>query len=193
MIVPKIENNINTAKEALLNGVPIIYPTDTLYSFGALAADSKTINLINNMKKRKSPLSIILSNVKQINTYGIIQKKYNSIINDILPGKYTILLKAKKHELSELIQNNSKLIGIRIPNHKFTIELVENLLEPIITTSVNIHGQKPLIDIYEIEKAYPEIKIFYDQKKLNSKGSTILDLSQKSINVIRVGDGKVIK
>ena len=103
MIVPKIENNINTAKEALLNGVPIIYPTDTLYSFGALAADSKTINLINNMKKRKSPLSIILSNVKQINTYGIIQKKYNLIINDIFPGKYTILLKAKKHELSSFL------------------------------------------------------------------------------------------
>ena len=55
----------------------------------------------------------------------------------------------------------------------------------MITTSVNIHGEKPLIDVHDIEKAYPKIKIFCDQKKLNSKGSTILDLSQKSINIIR--------
>ena len=193
MMFPAIQDNIKIAKNTLLNGEPIIYPTDTLYSFGALATDSKTIRLINDIKRRTSPLSIVVSKVKEINTYAHIKKKYNLTINDILPGKYTILLKAKKHNLSKLIQNNSKLIGIRIPNHEFTIKLVENLLGPIITTSVNIHGHKPLIDIYDIKKAYPMIKIFYDKKRLNSKGSTILDLSQDSINIVRIGDAKIIQ
>ena len=73
------------------------------------------------------------------------------------------------------------------------IKLVKNLLEPIITTSVNIHEEKPLLDIYDIEQSYPTIKIFYDKRKLNSKGSTILDLSGKSINVVREGDAKIIQ
>ena len=190
MLIKAIQDNIQTAKKALLNGEPIIYPTDTLYSFGALATDSKVIKLINNIKKRIAPLSIILSNIEDIDTYAYINKK--DIINDILPGKYTILLKSKKHSLSKLIQNDSKLIGIRIPSHKFTINLVKSLQIPIITTSINLHGKKPLISIDNIKKTYPDIKIFYDKKKLDSRGSTILDLSKNHIKVIRNGDGKII-
>ena len=193
MIIPAIEANIDIAKEALLNGEPIIYPTDTLYSFGALATNSKTINLINKIKKRQAPLSIVVPNIDEINSYGYIQKKYITTINKILPGKYTVLLKSKNHHLSKLIQNRSKLIGIRIPNHSFTIKLVEKILEPIITTSVNMHGEKPLLDIENIEKQYPKIKIFYDERKLDSKGSTILDLSKQSINLVRQGDGDMIQ
>ena len=74
MIIPAINNNISIAERALLNGEPIIYPTDTLYSFGALATDSKSINLINKMKKRESPLSIIVSDINEIHCYGKIQK-----------------------------------------------------------------------------------------------------------------------
>ena len=115
MLIQAVKENIKIAKNALLDGEPIIYPTDTLYSFGALANDSDSIKLINNMKQRKAPLSIILSNINKINTYANI-KKQATIINDILPGKYTLLFEAKKHNLSKLIQNDSKLIGIRIPN-----------------------------------------------------------------------------
>ena len=68
-----------------------------------------------------------------------------------------MLLKSKNHHLSKLIQNKSNLIGIRIPDHSFTIKLVKKILEPIITTSVNMHGEKPLLDIENIEKQYPKI------------------------------------
>jgi len=188
MIIPAIEKNLSIAKEALKNGEPIIYPTDTLYSFGALATDSKTISIINNLKKRQSPLSVVLSKISQIENYGLINKQYESLIDDILPGKFTILLKSKKHNLSPLVQSDSELIGIRIPNHPFTIKLVDDLLEPIITTSINIHGKQPLIDIKKIEQEYPQIKIFYDKNRLDSKGSTILNLSQKNISIVREGD-----
>ena len=193
MMIPATQDNINIAKQALLNGDPIIYPTDTLYSFGAIATDSKAINKINAIKKRISPLSIIVGNNDEINVYGNLKRKYIDIVNDILPGKYTILLKAKKHKLSRLIQNDSDLIGIRLPKHHFSLKLVNSLLTPIITTSVNVHGKKPLINLDDIKKAFPKIKIFYDKKTLNSKGSTILDLSGDSINVIRKGDAKIVK
>ena len=188
MIIPAIEKNLSIAKEALKNGEPIIYPTDTLYSFGAIATDSKTIDIINNLKKRQSPLSVVLSSISQIENYGFINKQYKSLIDDILPGKFTILLKSKNHNLSPLVQNDSELIGIRIPDHLFTIKLVDSLSEPIITTSINIHGEKPLIDIEQIEKEYPQIKIFHDQNRRDSKGSTILNLSKKKISVVREGD-----
>ena len=63
---------------------------------------------------------------------------------------------------------------------------------PIITTSVNIHGENSLIDVKIIKKKFNDIKIFEDKRKLDSKGSTILDLSKGSINVVRTGEGKII-
>ena len=193
MLIKAIQDNLGLAKKALLNGEPIIYPTDTLYSFGALANNSNTINKINSMKNRISPLSIIVENKSKIKKYSYLNKQSQNTINDILPGKYTVLLKAKNHELSQLIQNDSELIGIRIPKHEFCIKLVSSLSFPIITTSVNTHGEKPLTNVADIENIYPDIKIFYDKRTLNSKGSTILDLSENSIKVIRKGDAKIIK
>ena len=73
--------------------------------------------------------------------------------------KYTILLKAKKHSLSKLIQNKSNLIGIRIPKESFCINLASALSIPIITTSINEHGSPPLTNIETIKKTYPEIII----------------------------------
>ena len=122
MIIPITKNSIKTAKDYLLNGKPIIYPTDTLYSFGAIATDTKTITLINKLKKRESPLSIILSSINEIEKYGYIQDKFLNLINKIFPGKYTILIKAKKHNLSTSIQNKSNLIGIRVPNENFCLQ-----------------------------------------------------------------------
>ena len=77
-----ISDNINLAKEILLNGEPIIYPTDTLYSFGAIANDNKAIGKINKLKKRKSPISIVLSDIKNIETY--IESSDKKLIKKII-------------------------------------------------------------------------------------------------------------
>jgi len=188
-----IYKNIDKAKNHLLNGYPIIYPTDTLYSFGAIANDDVTIKKINELKKRTSPISIIVSNIKKIEKYGHVHSKHKELINNIFPGKYTILLKAKKHSLSKLIQNKSNLIGIRIPEELFCTKLVSALSIPIITTSINEHGNPPLTNVEIIKKTYPKIQIYYSKRNLDSKGSTILDLSDdQSINTMRQGDGEII-
>lgn len=192
-MIKAIPENIDKAKNHLLSGYPIIYPTDTLYSFGAIANDDITIKKINKLKRRTSPISIIVPNIKEIEKYGYVHSKHEELINNIFPGKYTILLKAKKHSLSKLIQNKSNLIGIRIPKESFCINLVLELSMPIITTSINEHGSSPLTNIGIIKKTYPKIKIYYSKRNLDSKGSTILDLSDgQSINTIRQGDGKII-
>ena len=192
MLIPISNNSVKIAKDSLLSGKPIIYPTDTLYSFGAIATDTNVIQSINQLKKRVSPLSIIVPDIKSIESFGYVKTRYIDYIQKILPGKYTILIEAKKHDLSPLIQNKSKLIGIRIPDNKFTNLLVKSLNQPIVTTSVNIHGEPPLIDLDKIERNYPNIDIFHSKRKLDSEGSTILDLSKESISIVRLGDEKNI-
>ena len=109
-------------------------------------------------------------------------------MEQLFPGQYTVLLPAKKNELSPLVQNGSPKIGIRIPNHFFPINLVELLKKPIITTSINRHGTEPLNDVTQVEMDFPNIDIFEDSTHTPSMGSTIIDFSTSPPAVVRAGD-----
>tara|TARA_Y100001968_G_scaffold290992_1_gene295137 strand:+ start:1649 stop:2224 length:576 start_codon:yes stop_codon:yes gene_type:complete len=187
MIIKK--NKIIHAVNELQMGNIIIYETDTLYGLGADATNSNAINKINKLKKRKTPLSIMLKSINEINDYAIIKRSDFSIIKRLLPGPFTILFESKPSNLSNLVQQSSNKIGIRVPNNKFCLDLLNYYNKPIITTSVNLHGQKALNNIDEIENIFFNIPIYDSQNNKDSKGSTILDLTDRPVKIIRQGDG----
>jgi len=184
-----IENQINSAIKTLDTGNILIYPTDTLYGFGADATNTAAIKKINKLKKRKTPLSIMISSLKEIEKYAIINSDTKKELKKIFPGPFTALLQSKKTNLSYLVQNQSNKIGIRISKHPFCLDLLNKYKKPIITTSVNTHGEKPLNEINELEKKFSKINIYYQNNNLDSKGSTIIDFTKKPPILIRRGDG----
>lgn len=187
MIINK--NKIEHAYENLINGNLIIYPTDTLYGLGADATNDEAINKINKLKNRNTPLSIMVESIDKLSNYGIFDNKQLNIFKSIFPGAFTILLKSKNKNISPLVQNNSKKIGIRIPNNSFCLKLLKKFKKPIITTSVNIHGESAMNDINEINKIFCNIDIYKDRINKNSNGSTIIDFTENPPKVIRKGDG----
>ena len=191
MINPINERSINFAVDTLNKGEIIAYPTDTLYGFGVDATNDESIIKLNQLKGRTQPLSIIIADLSEIEKYAKISKKTLEKINQYLPGPFTFLIKKRKSILSDLVTYGSEFIGIRIPNHKFPLKLVERLKKPLITTSINKNGHTPLNKIEDIENNYPEIKIFEDknQNNISSNGSTIIMLDENNIKLIRQGDG----
>ena len=189
MIYPATDQYIELAYDALNNGEIIVYPTDTLYGFGVDATNTKAIQNLNRLKGRVQPLSIIINTIEEISDFGEINESLLNEIKKYFPGKYTALLNAKKHNLSPLIQNGSTKIGLRIPNHSFPIKLTKLLKKPIVTTSINRHGNEALNDVTQVEIDFPNIDIFEDVNHNPSKGSTIIDFSQTPYQVIRKGDG----
>ena len=114
------QENINLAIEKIISGDIIVYPTDTLYSFGADATNSDAIIKLNKIKKRTSPLSIMLLNIADIKSFAEVDDNIMKKITDIMPGPFTVLLKSKNNPIiSNYVQLNSKLIGIRIANNMF--------------------------------------------------------------------------
>ncbi|MEE2858103.1 MAG: L-threonylcarbamoyladenylate synthase [Candidatus Neomarinimicrobiota bacterium] len=189
MIYPATDQYIELAYDALNNGEIIVYPTDTLYGFGVDATNTKAIQNLNRLKGRVQPLSIIINTIEEISNFSKINESLLNEIKKYFPGKYTALLNAKKHNLSPLIQNGSTKIGLRIPNHSFPIKLTKLLKKPIVTTSINRHGNEALNDVTQVEIDFPNIDIFEDVNHNPSKGSTIIDFSQTPYQVIRKGDG----
>jgi len=187
----KLNNNIEIAAQELLDGNIIIYPTDTLYGFGVDATNTRAIAKLNKLKKREQVYSIILSSINMIEEYIDNNLIDNSIIKSFLPGPYTLIMNNNNNNnLSHLINLDLNTLGIRIPNYDFVLNLVNLIKRPIVTTSVNVHKNKPLNEKKKIVNEFPNIKMFFDNSiNLGSKGSTILDLSHDTIKLLRQGDG----
>ena len=189
MIYPATDQYIDLAKTTLENGEVIVYPTDTLYGFGVDATNTEAIQRLNRLKGRVKPLSIVLESVDHMYDFAEFDKEIKSEINKLFPGSYTVLLPSKKSDLSPLVQNGFPNIGVRIPDHFFPVQLVKLLGKPIITTSINRHGNEPLNDVTQIEIDFNNVDIFEDSNNSKSKGSTIIDYSMSPPEVVRNGDG----
>ena len=193
MIYPATEKYIEMAVNSLKNGDVIVYPTDTLYGFGVDATNSDAIQKLNRLKGRSQPLSIVLQQVSDISNYAMVTPEIETQLEKLFPGEYTVLLPSIKSNLSPMVFNSSPLVGIRIPFHCFPLQLVKAFGKPIITTSINRHGNAPLNDVTQVEIDFPNVEIFEDNDHTPSQGSTIIDMSQNPFKIVRQGDGKYPK
>lgn len=183
-------SNLEVAKKLILKGKIIAYPTDTLYGLGVDATNTKAINLLNKLKEREQPYSIIVNSIKMLKKYAHLSNMDEKKIKKYLPGPYTLILKKKSTDLSKLIMLDLNTVGIRIPKHNFCLNLINMINRPIVTTSINKHGNKPLNTINDIQNNFPRISLFQDDNiNINSKGSTIIDFVIKPEKIIRQGDG----
>ena len=155
-----------------------IYPTDTIYGIGCDAENNDLVGKIRTIKKRdKKPFSIIAPNISWIKKNCEIDEK---ILKKYLPGAYTLLLKKKNRNFLKHISDNEYL-GIRIPNHPMT-KILQKTKNPIVTTSVNLSGEKSANNISEIDQEIlNQVDFVIDAGKLSGKSSTLIK------------DGKIIE
>jgi len=175
------------AKECILSAKVLIYPTDTVYGIGGNALRKEVVDRINSIKKRsKKPFSIILGNIEMIKDYCEVSYEQEKILQKYLPGPYTFILKAKK----SLPVTQTKKIGVRIPEHDFTVKLSLSLGIPIVTTSANISGHPDPFQFSDIPHSVldPADLIVDGGPARYMKSSTVVDLVDNKI--LRKGAGE---
>ena len=175
------------AEKIIKSGGIIVYPTDTLYGFGGDATDSVVINKIYHIKKRRGPISVLVSNISMAFVISNLSEEEKIILSQNLGGANTIIVPAKKRVLCPEIYGPNHSVGIRIPDHHFGKNLVQTLKYPITTTSVNHTGEPPLNDPDDIMKQFGnKIDLIVDEGSLPySQGSTIYKLIDNKLEIIR--------
>ena len=133
----------------------IIFPTDTVYGIGCYIYDIYNIDRIYDIKKRdkSKPLACLCASLEQIKSIAYVNDLAIKLINKYLPGGHTLILKSKE-EVKEKIGYNTK--GVRIPNCKIALDIL-NECGPMLTTSVNDSGEKPINEYEEIVKKYANV------------------------------------
>ena len=176
--------SIEEAREAIRNDEIVIYPTDTVLGMGCNPFSQKAVDKLFKIKGKKSNgLSIMLNNTGEIYDYCSVNKKYEKIISNFLPGPITLIMKSKKVFAKGVTRNET--IAIRIPLNKTSNDLAKNI--PVITTSANIHGEDIAKNIEEAKTIFGDNCYYLEGEKPTGIESTIIDISKDKPEVRRVG------
>jgi tRNA threonylcarbamoyl adenosine modification protein (Sua5/YciO/YrdC/YwlC family) len=171
----------------------IIYPTDTVYGIGCDLLSKKAINRlcqILNIKPHKLDLSFICQDVSHISEYvKRIDTPIYKLLKKALPGPFTFIMESSS-KVPKILDVNKKTVGIRIPDHAIPRAIVEELGNPLITSSVK---DDDIIKEYttDPEEIYDDFKHLVDLVIDGGPGgnipSTVVDCTENEIRIIREG------
>ena len=127
---------IDQVVQLLRRGGIIAYPTDTYYGIGCDIMNKKAIERIYQLRQRarKKPFSFICSSLKNISHYAKVTNYAYNNMRRLLPGPYTFVLPGSKL-VPKIMLTKRKTAGIRVPDNRICMALVEALGNPIISTS----------------------------------------------------------
>ncbi|MCL5031553.1 MAG: L-threonylcarbamoyladenylate synthase [Bacteroidetes bacterium] len=180
---------VQKAKKNYLEGSVFIYPTDTIYGFGANPFNSEAVKRIDEIKHREPGKMYILliNSIEVLLKYiEIKSEKHLDFLLSIWPNPVSVVLTLNS-KTSEIL--GTETAAFRIPNHRFCVKLTSELQMPIISTSVNRSSQPPLLDPSVIVDEFSSEldAIFYSEKKCYYEASTLIDLSDSVPILIREG------
>ena len=183
--------NVDKIVEVVNSSGLVISPTDTVYGIMGDALNEDVIRRVYSAKKRSysKPLILLMSSVDMIKEYTeCISDVEEKLINKFLPGLMTIILK-KNEKISSLICNGGDYVGIRIPDNKDLIDIINKLGRPVISTSANISDRDVItrVDMISDELLFG-IDYVYDGGEINSLSSTIIRVVDGKLVILRRGE-----
>ena len=187
---------IKKVVEVLKNGGLVIYPTDTVYGLGCDITNTKALERIakiKGVKLEKANFSFICSDLSHISDYiKQIDTSTFKILKRALPGPYTFILPGNNNLPKEFKKKTT--VGIRVPDNAIALEIVRQLGNPIVSTS--IHDEDAVLEYSTdpeliFEKWQNLVDMVIDGGYGDNIGSTIIDLSGFDPVVIREGKGSL--
>jgi tRNA threonylcarbamoyl adenosine modification protein (Sua5/YciO/YrdC/YwlC family) len=181
--------------EVLKKGGLIIYPTDTVYGLGCDITNQKAIEKIcriRGIKPEKANFSFICSDLRHISDYiKPIDTATFRVLKKALPGPFTFILNANNN-VPKLLSSNKKTVGIRVPDNDIAREIVRQLGNPILSTSIRDDDEviEYSTDPELIHEKYEDtVDIVIDGGYGDNEASTVVDCTSGEFEVIREGKG----
>ncbi|KAK7262317.1 hypothetical protein RJT34_29884 [Clitoria ternatea] len=184
------------AVEALKVGKVIAVPTDTLYGFACDACSLEAVNRIYEIKGRRhtSPLAICVGDVSDIARYAVTNHLPDGLLDSLLPGPVTVILKRGESSVLERSLNPGfDSIGVRVPDCNFIRVIARGSGTALALTSANLSGQPSSVSTKDFENLWEHCAFVYDGGLLPSgrAGSTVVDLTTPHrYKILRPGSAK---
>lgn len=187
--------SVSSICEALQRGAVMLYPTDTVYAIGCDLNNKSAIAKVRQLKQLSNdkPLTFLCSSLSNISEYAIVEDEAYRLMRRLIPGPYTFLLPATKLVPKLVMNPKRKTTGIRVPDNAICQAILQNLGNPIISTSAHLPDQDDFdkldkAELFDIFDKLVDI-IIDDDQDTGYQVSTILDLTNDEPQIVRKGLG----
>ena len=182
--------------EILRKGGVIVYPTDTNYALACQIGDKQALDKIKRIRQLddKHNFTLLCKDLAQISTFTKVSNDAHRLIKSLTPGPFTFIISATKEVPRRMLHAKRKTIGIRIPDNKIALALVEELGEPLLSTTLILPGEEyALTDPYDIRDELEfDLDLVINAGLMESEPSTIISCSDGQIEIVRQGKGEAL-
>jgi len=186
---------ISQAVAVMRAGGVVAYPTDSSYALGCHLGDKAAMERIRRIRQadKNHDFTLVCRDLSEIATYARVDNSIYRLLKARTPGPYTFILQATREVPRRLQNPKRKSIGIRIPAHPITQALLEELGEPIMSSTLWLPGDpRPLVDGEEIRERMPrELDVIIDGGNCGIEATTVLEFVDDQVRVQRLGKGSV--
>ena len=184
---------IKQACEMIHQGAVIVYPTDSGYALGCHIGDKAALERICRIRNidKQHNFTLLCKDLSELATYARVDNTHFRLLKNNTPGKYTFIFKGTKEVPKRLLNEKKKTIGIRIPENNIAMALLEELGEPLMSTSLILPGNDsteydPELIRDNLEK---QVDLILNGGYLGEKPTTVVDMTDDYPIVIRFGEG----
>ena len=184
---------IQQAVKIIDEGGLIVYPTDSSYALGCHIGDKNAMERIQRLRKldNKHHFTLVCSDLSEIGTYAKVDNSSYRLMKTLTPGPYTFLLKATSEVPRRLMNPKRKTIGVRVPDNIITHSILEELSQPIMSSTLISPGDKVALDDAETirEKFQHDVDLVIDGGSCGVERTTVINLIDGNPEVLRFGKG----
>lgn len=184
---------IQQAADIVRGGGVIVYPTDSGYALGCQLQNKDAVERILRIRQLGSEhnFTLMCRDLSELSVYARVGNQAFRLIKNNTPGPYTFVLKATKEVPKRLMNPKRKTIGLRVPDNEICQVLLAEIGEPMMSTTLifpNEEFAEP--DPYEIRlRLEKQVDLVIDGGHLMEQPTTVVDLVDDEIDIIRVGEG----
>ncbi|BEV73634.1 MULTISPECIES: L-threonylcarbamoyladenylate synthase [unclassified Paludibacterium] len=183
---------IREAVKILQEGGVIVYPTDSCYALGCKLGDKQAMERILSIRQvdLKHHLTLVCNNLSELANYAKVDNAQFRLLKAATPGSFTFILQATREVPRRTLHPKRSTIGLRVPDHKVALALLQELGEPILSSTLMLPGdEEPLCDPYDIrDRLEHQVDLILDGGWCGSDPTTVIDLTEGA-ELIRRGKG----
>jgi tRNA threonylcarbamoyl adenosine modification protein (Sua5/YciO/YrdC/YwlC family) len=177
----------------LNDGGVIAFPTDSGYSLGCLLDNKQGVDRICQIRQldKRHHFTLMCSDLSELSCYAYVDNTTFRLLKNNTPGKYVFILQASKEVPRRLLNEKRKTIGLRIPDDKIDLALLELLGQPLMTTTLILpNDDQAQSDPDEIEdKIGHQLDAIVHGGYINQQPTSVIDLTNDYPEIIRKGSG----
>lgn len=186
---------IRRAVEIVRAGGVIVYPTDSCYALGCHLGDKAAMERIRAIRQvdERHHFTLVCRDLAEIGAYARVDNPQFRLLKSATPGSYTFILKASRELPKRLQHPRRRTIGLRVPDHRVVRALLEELGEPLLSSTLMLPGDdRPLNDAQEIRaRLEREVDLILDCGSCGITPTTVVDLTGDEPVITREGKGSV--